>query len=163
MIAISGDLEAPLSLGKNAVQFHELLHAMLSHRSATGRKIFPGLRPALAARHLGMDGPDVKKYRVIAQMVKFGYAGQDNKVFVLPRHAHAQHAAQHRDRPNAMMALDEGVLQIDTRAKYAVAYPRVPRSIFKRANSARSRLISICSELTFTCCQQPRACFVAQP
>ena len=46
------------------------------------------------------------------------------------------------------MGLDEGVLQIDPLAKYAVAFPRMSRSIFTRANSARSRLISICSALT---------------
>jgi len=32
--------------------------------------------------------------------------------------------------------------------KYALAFPRMSRSIFTRANSARSRLISICSALT---------------
>ena len=46
------------------------------------------------------------------------------------------------------MALDEGVLQIDPLAMYAVAFPRMSLSIFTRANSARSRLISVCSALT---------------
>ncbi len=92
-----------------------------------------------------MDGPDVHQQGVIAQMATLGRAGQENKVFVASRHAHAQHTALHRDRPNATVALNEGVLQIDPFAKYAVAFPRMSRSIFTRANSARNRLISICS------------------
>ena len=46
-----------------------------------------------------------------------------------------------------LVALDEGVLQIDPLAKYAVAFSKMSRSIFTRASSARSRLISICSAL----------------
>lgn len=34
----------------------------------------------------------------------------------------AEHPALHADRPHAPMALDEGVLQIDPFAKYAVAF-----------------------------------------
>ena len=44
--------------------------------------------------------------------------------------------------------LDEGVFQIDPIAKYAVAFPNMSRSIFPRANSALSRLVSICATLT---------------
>src|SRR5208282_2046173 len=43
---------------------------------------------------------------------------------------------------------NKGVLHFWPFAKYAVAFPRMSRSIFTRANSARKRLISICSELT---------------
>ena len=50
--------------------------------------------------------------------------------------------------PGMPVALDEGILQIDPFAKYAIAFPRMPGSIFTRASSARSRLISICSALT---------------
>jgi hypothetical protein len=97
MIAIGGDLEAPLSFGTNAVQLHELLHPLLAH----------------------------------------------------------QHSALHRDRPHPPVKLDEGVLQADPFAKYAVAFPRMSRSIFTRGNSARSRLISICSALIFTLLSAP--------
>ena len=62
--------------------------------------------------------------------------------------ADLQYAALHRDRPQAAVLLDEGVLQIDPLAKYAVAFPKMSRSIFTRANAARNRLISICSALT---------------
>jgi hypothetical protein len=102
-----------------------------------------------------MDGLDVHQYRVIAQMATRGRAGQANKVFVVPSHTYAQHTELHRDRPDAAEALDEGVLQIDPFAKYAVAFPRMSRSIFTRANSARNQLISICSALTFTLLSAP--------
>jgi len=46
------------------------------------------------------------------------------------------------------VSVDEGVLQLRTFAKYAVAFPRMSRSILTRASSALSRLISICSALT---------------
>ena len=63
-------------------------------------------------------------------------------------HAHLEHPALHADRPDPPVAFDEGVLHFAPFAKYAVAFPRMSRSIFTRASSARSRLISICSALT---------------
>ena len=43
------------------------------------------------------------------------------------------------------MTVDKGILQLCAFAKYAVAFPKMSRSIFTRANSARNRLIAICS------------------
>src|SRR5215469_12890593 len=65
-----------------------------------------------------------------------------------PRHAYLKHPALHTDRPEAPMAFDEGILHFWPFAKYAVAFPRMSRSIFTRASSARKRLISICSGVT---------------
>src|SRR3546814_8209411 len=59
-----------------------------------------------------------------------------------------KYPALHGDRPHAAMPLDKGVLHFAPFAKYAVAFPRMSRSIFTRASSARSRAISICSALT---------------
>ena len=75
-------------------------------------------------------------------------SGAANEVLVVSGHTDLQYPALHRNRPHTPVALYEGVLQIDPFAKYAVAFPRMSRSIFTRANSARSRLISICSALT---------------
>src|SRR5512133_1794795 len=88
-------------------------------------------------------------------MATLGSAGQTNEVLVVPGYAHTQHPALHRDWPDAAVALDKGVLQVDPLAKYAVAFPRMSRSIFTRANSARSRLISICSALTLALLSAP--------
>ncbi|OSO26356.1 hypothetical protein BV321_05185 [Pseudomonas syringae pv. actinidiae] len=60
----------------------------------------------------------------------------------------AQHPALHNDRPETAMSKNERVLQLDAFAKYAVAFSRMSRSILTRANSARRRLISICSGVT---------------
>src|ERR1019366_8989964 len=54
----------------------------------------------------------------------------------------------HTDRPHPPVTLNKGVLHFWPFAKYAVAFPRMSRSILTRANSARKRLISICSALT---------------
>ena len=62
--------------------------------------------------------------------------------------ADPRYAALHRNRLSMPVVLDEGVIQIDPLAKYAVAFPKISRSIFTRANSACSRLIFICSVLT---------------
>jgi hypothetical protein len=137
-----------LPLGADAVQLHELLHTFLAHADASGQQFLPGARPAVAAARLGVDGLDVHQQRVVAQVAPLRSAGLAHEVLVVPGHADLQHPALHRDRPHAPVALDEGVLHFAAFAKYAVAFPRMSRSIFTRASSARSRLISICSALT---------------
>lgn len=75
-------------------------------------------------------------------------AGSTSNVRVKPHHTDLQHPALHRDLPQAPVPLDEGVVHFATFAKYAVAFPWMSRSILTRANSARSRAISICFALT---------------
>src|ERR1700731_274493 len=72
-----------------------------------------------------------------------------NKVLVVARHTYPQHPALHTDRPHTPIASNQGVLHFCPLAKYAIAFPRMSRSIVTRANSARKRLISICSAVTF--------------
>src|ERR1039458_1625922 len=84
---------------------------------------------------------------------------------MVARHAHAQHPALHADRPHPPVTLNKGVLHFWPFAKYAVAFPRMSRSILTRANSARKRLISFCSALTAllleaTCSRPSRVAFV---
>ena len=69
-------------------------------------------------------------------------------MLVIPGHAYLQRTALDTNRPNAAVSPNEGVPHFRSFAKYAVAFPRMSRSIFTRANSARNRLISICSALT---------------
>ena len=123
MIAVGGDLEAPLSLGTNAVQLHELLHALLAYTRPASPQLIPDARPAIATSRFGMDCLDVHQQCIIAQMAALDGAGQTHKVLLVPRHAHLQHPVLHRNRPDAAVALDEGVLQTDPFAKYAVAFP----------------------------------------
>ena len=86
--------------------------------------------------------------RLVAQVAPLRTNGTARQVRVVAGRADLQYLALHRDRPQAAVLLDEGVLQIDPLAKYAVAFPKMSRSIFTRANAARNRLISICSALT---------------
>ena len=81
-------------------------------------------------------------------MATLGAAGAAHEVLVVAGHAHIKHPALHRDGLHAAVVLYEGVLQVNPFAKYAVTFPRISRSIFIRASSARSLLISICSALT---------------
>ena len=62
--------------------------------------------------------------------------------------ADAQQVTGKRYRPPLFVIGNPGVLHFDTRAKYAVAFPRMSRSILSRAFSARSLASSICSGLT---------------
>ena len=68
MIAVPGDLEAPLSPGMSAVQLRSLLHALLAYTSPANPQFLPVARPAIAASRFGMDGLDVQQQRVISQM-----------------------------------------------------------------------------------------------
>ena len=68
MIAVPGDLEAPLSPGMSAVQLHSLLHALLAYTSPANPQFLPVARPAIAASRFGMDGLDAQQQRVISQM-----------------------------------------------------------------------------------------------
>jgi hypothetical protein len=67
---------------------------------------------------------------------------------VIASHTHPEHLALHADRPQAPVASNQGVLHFCPLAKYAIAFPKMSRSIFTRASSARKRLISICSAVT---------------
>src|ERR1035441_10892772 len=85
---------------------------------------------------------------------------------MVARDAHQQHPALHTDRPDQLVALNKDVLHFWHFAKYAVAFPRMSRSIVTRANSARRRLFSICSALTsgllLAPFKVPARCFLTQ-
>ena len=148
MVAVADDLEAPFSLDTNAVQLRELLHPLLAHTDAACQQFPTDAWPIVGATNFGVDGLDVHKQHVVAQMAAMGDPCPLIKVLVVLGHTNAKHPALHLDRPQTAVASVEGVLQVDPFARYAVALPRMSRSIFARANSARSRLISICSPLT---------------
>ena len=77
-----------------------------------------------------------------------GSAGTAHEVFVVSGRAQPQHPALYRDRPHPPVAFSKGVFRVDPLGKYAVAFAKMSRFIFTRANSALSRLISISSKLT---------------
>ena len=75
MIAVGGDLEAPLALGTNTAQLHELLHSLLAHRDAACHQRAPDARPAVGATGLGVQGLDMHQQRLVAQAMPLGIAG----------------------------------------------------------------------------------------
>jgi len=141
-------LDSPFTFGTYAVQLHELLNAFLANADAPGQQFLPGARPAVATASLGVDGLDMHQQRVVAQVAPLRSACATHEVLVESGHTHLKHPALHRNRPFTPVSLNEGVLHFAAFAKYAVAFPKMSRSIFTRANPARSRLISICSALT---------------
>ena len=62
--------------------------------------------------------------------------------------ADAQHLTGQPDGPLGLVHGYPGVLHCGSFAKYAVAFPRMSRSMRRRAFSARERASSICSALT---------------
>ena len=62
--------------------------------------------------------------------------------------ADAQKVTGKRYHPPLFVIGNPGVLHFDTRAEYAVAFPRISRSILRRAFWACSLVSSICSGLT---------------
>src|ERR1035441_3191368 len=67
---------------------------------------------------------------------------------MVARDAHQQHPALHTDRPDPLVALNKGVLHFWPFAKYAVAFPRMSRSIVTLTAAASRWLFSICSAVT---------------
>ena len=90
----------------------------------------------------------MSQQRFVAEVATLGDMPPPRQVLVVSRDACAKHMALHPDRPDPLMALNKGILHFWPFAKYAVAFPRMSRSIVTRANSARKRLISICSAVT---------------
>jgi hypothetical protein len=67
MSAIGGDDELALAASPDAVQLRQPLHTVLAHAEASGDQIFPHARPAVLTLDLGVDGPDARPQRLVAQ------------------------------------------------------------------------------------------------
>src|SRR5882724_9421093 len=149
MSAVRGrDPETALAAGTNAVLLHQPLYPLLAHANALSPQLSPDSRPAVGSSIRRIHGPDMHQQSRITQMATPNLTPAANPVFMVSGHAHPQHSALHTDRPHPPVTLNKGVLHFWPFAKYAVAFPRMSRSILTRANSARNRLISICSALT---------------
>ena len=92
---------------------------------------------------LGLSHLDVHQQRVVADIASLRRSGFPRRVLVVSGYAGLQHTTLNRDRPYRTVCINGGVLQLRTFTKYAVAFLGMSRSIFMRANSACSQLISI--------------------
>jgi hypothetical protein len=61
-----------------------------------------------------------------------GYLLASPHMLVVAGHAEPKHMALHPDRPYPLVALDEGVPHFCPLAKYAIAFPRMSRSMVNR-------------------------------
>src|SRR5208282_3561094 len=142
------DPKAPLAAGANPVLLHQPLHTLLAHTNALSPKLPPDARPAVGSPVFCIGRTDVCQQCFVAQMAASGYLPAPRQVLVISGYAYAEHTALHPDRPDPLVVLNKGILHFWPFAKNAVAFPRMSRSIVTRANSARKRLISICSAVT---------------
>jgi len=144
-----GDTEAPLAAGVDTVLLHEPLHTLLADADALSMQFAPDARPAISSAIGRIHGTNMHQQCLSAQVTKPRDLQATNQVLVVARHTYPQHPTLHADRPHTPIASNQGVLHFCPLAKYAIAFPRMSRSIVTRANSARKRLISICSAVTF--------------
>src|SRR5665811_221324 len=114
---------------------------------------FPHLGPAVFLFDFGVDGLDVYQQGFVADAFVYPWLTGLGGVFSAPVFKVAtgtdlQHLAGQCDRPLGLVVGNPGVLHSDSRAKYAVAFFKMSRSIFTLDNSARNRANSINSGLT---------------
>jgi hypothetical protein len=135
------------------VLLHKAAYPLFAHAVAACNQFFPHLGPTVFLFDLCMDGPNVDQQGFITDaLVRPWLAGLVRilapPVLKVAAGADAQYVAGQRDGPASFVAGNPGVLHIDSRAKYAVAFFKISRSIFTRASSALNRASSICSGLT---------------
>src|SRR5260370_38240616 len=140
-----GDMEAPLGGGADTVLLHEALHRLLADADALSMQFAPDARPAVSSAIGRIHGTNMHQQCLSAQVTTPSDLQPMNKVLVVASHTYPQHPALHADRPHTPIASNQGVLHFCPLAKYAIAFPRMSRSIVTRASSARKRLISLCS------------------
>src|ERR1700686_2811468 len=150
------DAKTTLATCLNAMLLHQGLHPLLAHADALCSQLSPNARPTIGSMVLCIGRANVHQQCFVAQVAALGYAPQPPHVLVVTGDAHAEPPALYTDRPDPPVALNNGILHFWPFAKYAIAFPRMSRSIVTRVNSARRRLISICSALT---CPLPLAPF----
>ncbi len=145
MSAIGGDAETPLAASANTVLPHQLLHPLLAPADTLSTQFAPDARPAVSSAIGRIHGANLHHQCFRAQ-VPTPSGLQTNKVLMIASHALPRASGAARgSATHTPMASNQGVLHFCPLAKYAIAFPRMSRSMVTRASSARRRLISICS------------------
>src|SRR5580704_9385433 len=146
----SRDPETPLAASTNAVFLHQPLDPLFAHANAALDQLPPDPRPAISSAMFRIHRADVRQQRRIRQMPTPGDLPPPSTLLMKAGYAHLQYPALHTNRPDPPVTFNKGVFHFWPFAKYAVAFPRMSRSMVTRASSARKRLISICSAVTPT-------------
>lgn len=129
--------KTPLAASTNAVLLHQPLNSQLAHTNAALEQLASDARPAIGSAMFRTHRTDVRRHLI--QMPARGDFPPPHLILMETRNAHSQHPALYTDRPDPPMAFDEGIHHFWPFAKYAVAFPRMSRSIVTRASSARKR------------------------
>lgn len=143
----------PFTSGLDAMQLHQLSDALFTHAHTACHQLFPHFWPAVFLFDLSVDGQEVHQQGFVADALLYTrFAGRADifatPVFKVATGADLQYLATQCDRPVGLVSCNPGVLHRDSRAKYAVAFFKMSRSILTLDSSARSRASSICSGLT---------------
>lgn len=135
----------------DAVPLHEPLDTFFTYLDAVCPQLFPDSRPAVFAFAARMGCLDMNQQRFIAgALAGVRWRGSIFAALMLKISAgtDTQHFTLHGDRPLLLVTPNPGVLHADSRAKNAVAFFKMSRSILTRASSALNCANSICSALT---------------
>ena len=133
-----GDTEASLPAGADTTLLHEPLHTLLADALST--QFPPDARSAVSSTVSCIYSTNMQRQRLSAQVTPPSDFEATNKMLMVASHTYPQHPAMHADRPHTPIASTLGVLHFCPLAKYAIAFPRMSRSIVTRARSARKRL-----------------------
>src|SRR5271163_2295493 len=149
MVAVGGAYaKTPLAAAPETVLPHRPLDPALAHANPARLQLPPHARPSTGPARLGVNRADFDQQGCLAQMAAREDLLSPRMVLAISRPAHAQNPALHAHRPKQLVLLDPGVLHRCTFAKYAVAFPKISRSIVTRTSSARRRMFSIRSALS---------------
>ena len=138
--------ETALAACPNAMPRHQPLHPLFAYADAPVAQFSPNAWPPVGSPILRKYSADGNQHCLIAQVSALENMPAASKVFMIAGHAHPEHPALHADGATRRLG-SIGVLHFRSFAKYAVAFPRMSRSILTRASSARNRAFSICRAL----------------
>src|SRR6266545_4282470 len=142
VLRVGRRLETPLVPAAQSVLPHQSLHPPLAHGNAAPFELLVDARRPVGGFGLLMNLADVRQQLAIAEpplRTLTALPSREATVTDLQRRAQPLH------RIRAAILFNKRVPHSDSFAKYAAAFFRISVSILRRATSARSRDISICS------------------
>jgi hypothetical protein len=151
MFAIGRDDKFTFTTRFNAVFFHQSPYAFFLNPHTRGLQLAPYLWPPIFSFTVSMYRFDVHQQRFIIDPLigqRWVICATTHLSFKVTAATNLQYIALQGDRPMIFVPLYPCVLHVDSRAKYAVDFFNMSRSILTRTSSALKRANSICSGLT---------------
>ena len=142
VLTARGDLKAIFAFGTQAVLVHQGLQSMFSHTNTRVAQLAQDAGTTVALACVRLHGLDMNEQRIVAEETTWPRARLACEMCVVSACADLKHPALHGDWLDLPMTLDEGVLHFTTFAMYAVAFPKMSRSILTRVSSALTGVLS---------------------